>query len=247
MSNLSIALITGANKGIGLEIARQLGNRNHSVWLGCRDAERGEAAAAGLRAAGVDSRAVVLDVTDEVSIRNAVARIEDQAGRLDVLVNNAGIALGNVSRVSEEPVDEMRTIFEVNTFGPFRITQAFLPLLKKSSAPRIVMMSSGLGSIAKTADMKSLVYGVGAAGYCASKCALNMLTVKFAKELLPDGFKVNAADPGYTATDLNRNTGPRTVEEAATIAVDLATLDAMGPTGGFFHDGHAVRLGQHEW
>jgi len=248
MSDKTNALVTGANKGIGLAIARQLGERGVAIWLGCRDADRGEKAAASLRAGGVDARSITLDVADGGSVTAAVARLEEEAGVLDVLVNNAGISVGGPPpKVIEESIDDVRAMFEVNTLGPLRVTQALLPLLRKSTAPRIVMMSSGLGSISDTADMTSLIWNVGAAGYSASKAALNMLTVKLAKALLADGIKVNAADPGYTATDLNGHTGTRTVEEAAAIAVELATLGPLGPTGGFFNDGHADKMGRYRW
>ena len=248
MSTKANALVTGANKGIGFAIARRLGERDFSVWLGCRDQGRGEKAAAELREAGLDARAVTLDVTDADSVRQAAARLGEEIAALDVLVNNAGISIGGPPPpVTEESVDDMRTLFEVNALGPVRVTQAFLPLLRKSSAARVVMMSSGLGSITDTQDMSSLIWPVGGAGYSASKSALNMFTVKFAKALLAEGIKINAADPGYTATDLNGHSGPRTVEEAAVIAVELATLDAMGPTGGFFNDGHARRLSRYRW
>ena len=248
MSDKTNALVTGANKGIGLAIARQLGERGLAIWLGCRDADRGEKAAAGLRAGGVDARSITLDVADGGSVTAAVARLEEEAGVLDVLVNNAGISVGSPPpEVIEEAIDDVRAMLEVNTLGPLRVTQALLPLLRKSVAPRIVMMSSGLGSISDTADMTSLIWNVGAAGYSASKAALNMLTVKLAKALLADGIKVNAADPGYTASDLNGHTGTRTVEEAAAIAVELATLGPLGPTGGFFNDGYANKMGRYRW
>ena len=248
MSDKTNALVTGANKGIGLAIARQLGERGLAVWLGCRDADRGEAAAAALREAGVAAHAIPLDVAGGDSVTAAAARLEAEAGVLDVLVNNAGISVGSPPPdVTEEAIDDIRAMFEVNTLGPLRMTQALLPLLRKSAAPRIVMMSSGLGSISDTADMASLIWNVGASGYSASKAALNMLTVKLAKELLADGIKVNAADPGYTATDLNGHTGTRTVEEAAAIAVELATLGPLGPTGGFFNDGYADTMGRYRW
>ncbi len=240
--------MTGASKGIGLAIARQLGERGFAVWLGCRDAERGEAAAADLRDAGLDAHAITLDVTADDSVAQAAVRLGREAGGLDVLVNNAGVSVGSPPPgVTQEAVDDVRAMFEVNTLGPLRVTQAMLPLLRRSAAPRIVMMSSGLGSISDTADMASLIWNVGAAGYSASKAALNMLTVKLAKALAADGVKVNAADPGYTATDLNGHSGVRTVGEAAAIAVDLATLGPMGPTGGFFNDGHAGRMARYRW
>ncbi len=248
MPSKIIALVTGANKGIGLSIARQLGEREFAVWLGCRDPDRGEAAATKLREAGVDARAITLDVTDGDSVAQAAARLEEEAGVLDVLVNNAGISVGSPPPgVTEEAIDDVRSMLEVNTIGPLRVTQALLPLLRRSAAARIVMMSSGLGSISDTTDMASLIWSVDAAGYSASKAALNMLTVKLAKALLTDGIKVNAADPGYTATDLNGYSGTRTVEEAATIAVGLATLGPLGPTGGFFHDGHAGQMAGYRW
>ena len=240
------ALITGANKGIGLAIARQLGERGFSVWIGSRDEARGESAAAGLREAGIEARALTLDVTSDGSVCAAADRLAGAVDVLDVLVNNAGISIGMPARASEEPVDDVRAMFEVNTFGPLRVTQAFLPLLRAAKGARVVMMSSGLGSLADAGDMAGLSWNIGYAGYCASKSALNMLTVKLAKELLADGIKVNAADPGFTATDLNGHTGLRTVEQAATVVVELATLGFIGPTAGFFHDNHATQS-RHRW
>ena len=243
----SIALVTGANKGIGLAIARQLGERDFAVWLGCRDQARGEAAAVALRDTGLDARALVLDVADESSLRAAAAHLGGEVAALDVLVNNAGISVGTPAKASEESVDDIQAMLEVNALGPIRVTQAFLPLLRKSDAGRVVMMSSGLGSLAAAADMASEMWIPGYAGYSASKAALNMLTLKLAKELMADGIKVNAADPGFTATDLNGHSGHRSVDQAAGIAVELATLGPLGPTGGFFHDGHADRLARYAW
>lgn len=245
-SNAPSVLVTGANKGIGLAIARQLGDHGYRVWLGCRDLGRGEAAAAELRTGGVDARVLTLDVTDAASVGAAARRLEGEIDALDVLVNNAGISLGMPFHTSEESLDDIRAMFEVNTFAPLAVTQAFLPLLRRAKSARIVMTSSGLGSLADATDMAGLFWNVAFAGYCASKAALNMLTVKLAKELLDEGIKVNAADPGFTATDLNGHTGHRTVEEAARIVVDLATLGALGPSGGFFHDGHAGQS-RHRW
>lgn len=244
MSNNAVALITGANKGIGFAVARQLGELGYSVWLGCRDADRGEGAASDLRSAGVDAHVLTLDVTDSASAQAAAEHLGQEVGGLDVLINNAGISMGMPSRISEEKVEDIRAMFEVNTLGPVMVTQAFLPLLRRANAARIVMMSSGLGSLADATEMAGPYWNVGFAGYCASKAALNMLTVKLAKELLAEGIKVNAADPGFTATDLNGHSGHRTVEEAAKVVVELATLSPMGPTGGFFHDGHAGQFRQ---
>jgi NAD(P)-dependent dehydrogenase (short-subunit alcohol dehydrogenase family) len=246
MSTKAVALITGANKGIGFAIARQLGAREHVVWIGCRDHGRGEKAAADLRAEGIDAHSIVIDVTNDASVHSAAARLGEASKTLDVLVNNAGISLGSFAPASTERIDDIRAMFEVNAFGPVRVTQAFLPLLRRAKAPRIVMMSSGLGSLAATVDMSNYIWNVGVAGYCASKSALNMFTIKLAKELSAEGIKVNSADPGYTATDLNNHTGHRSVEEAAVVAIRLATLGPLGPTGGFFHDGHASEW-QHPW
>lgn len=246
----STALVTGANKGIGLEIARQLGQRQFAVWLGCRNAELGEAAAQLLRQEGIEARCLVMEVTDAASIHAAAEQLARETDVLDALVNNAGISgrgFGRPRPPSEEPTDDMRAIFEVNTFGPVRVTQAFLPLLRKSKAARIVMCSSGLGSITSTLDMTSENWAVGAAGYCASKTALNMLTVKFAKELAAEGIKVNAADPGLTATDLTGHRGVRTPKQAAATAVHLATLDMFGPTGGFYFNDDINNPPRHPW
>lgn len=246
MSRQQTALITGANKGIGLAVARQLGALGYTVWLGCRDHQRGQAAAADLSGEGLDARAQVLDVTDAHSVQAASARFQQEAGALDVLVNNAGISLGSPVQASQESLDDMRTMFEVNTLGPMRVTQAFLPCLRQAKGARIVMVSSSLGSIAETNDPAGLFWDVGYAGYSASKSALNMLTVKLAKELLAEGIKVNAVNPGYTATDLNGHAGFRSVEEAAKVVVELAQANPLGPTGGFFHDGHATQH-RHAW
>lgn len=246
MSNNKTALVTGANKGIGREIARRLGEIGYSVWLGCRDAERGERAAAELRGTGVNAHALLLDVTSDTSVAEAAAKFAQESEHLDVLVNNAGIAIG-WELPSETRVEDMRSIYEVNTFGPVRVTIAFLPFLRKAEHARIVMMSSSLGSIAAALDPTSETYDVNLLGYNSSKAALNMITVMFAKELHASGIKVNAVNPGHTATDLNQYQGHRTVEEAAEIAIQLATIGANGPTAGFFHDGYFNSPGRHSW
>jgi NAD(P)-dependent dehydrogenase (short-subunit alcohol dehydrogenase family) len=247
MSTRKTALITGANKGIGREIARQLGHRGYTVWLGCRDAERGEQAAAALREEGLHANVLTLDVTDDASVSAAALKYGKTSDTLDVLVNNAGVATGGYVAPSEASLDNMRAVYEVNVFGPVRVTQAFVPFLRKSGQGRIVMMSSSLGSIGEQLDMTSGTYGVNLLGYNSSKSALNMITVSFAKELAAHGIKVNAANPGYVATDLNGYQGYRSVEQGATVAVHLATLGAMGPTGGFFNDGSEATLGRHAW
>jgi len=247
MSTRKTALITGANKGIGREIARQLGQQGFSVWLGCRDAARGEQAAADLRKEGFDAHLLALDVSNDASVKAAAGTYGKTNDTLDVLVNNAGVATGGYIAPSEASLDDMRAVYEVNVFGPVRVTQAFLPFLRKAGQGRIVMMSSSLGSIGEQLDLTSGTYGVNLLGYNSSKSALNMITVSFAKELAAQGIKVNAANPGYVATDLNDNQGYRNVQQGAAIAVHLATLGPMGPTAGFFNDGTEATVGRHAW
>ncbi len=241
MADKKMALITGANKGIGKEIARQLGAQGMTVLIGARDKERGKAAAAELTAGGADARAVLLDVTDQASIDAAAKQVESEYGRLDVLVNNAGIALdGGPSSALTLEIETLRRTYETNVFGVFSMTRAFLPLLKKSGAGRIVNVSSGLGSLSQNSDPSWDYAAVKPLAYNSSKAALNMVTVIFAAELKDTGIKVNAADPGYTATDLNHNQGHQTVEQGAAAAVRLATLPDNGPTGGFFDEAGVV-------
>ena len=240
MAERKAALITGANKGIGKETARQLGAQGMTVLIGARDLGRGEEAAAELMAGGADAHAIRLDVTDAASIEAAVRQIGNEYGRLDVLVNNAGIFLDE-GPCSTLEVDTLRRTYETNVFGVFAVTQAFLPLLRKSEAGRIVNMSSGLGSLAQNSDPNGKKHaGVKPLAYNSSKAALNMLTVIFAAELKDTPIKVNAAAPGYTATDLNQHQGTRTVEQGATVGVRLATLPGDGPTGGYFDENGTV-------
>jgi NAD(P)-dependent dehydrogenase (short-subunit alcohol dehydrogenase family) len=230
------ALVTGANKGIGREIAHRLCTLGYTVWLGCRDSARGEAAALALREQGLDARLLRLDVSSDESVSDAAIRLAWESERLDALVNNAGIVLGR-ERPSEARAADVKSVYDVNVFGPIRTTQAFLPLLRRSDAPRVVMISSGLGSLSAASDPASRYYSAyNNLGYNTSKTALNAVTVSLAKDLAADGIKVNAADPGYTATDLNGHTGPRTAAQAAEIAVKLATLGPDGPTGGYFNE-----------
>ncbi len=228
-----IALITGANKGIGKEIARQLGGLGMKVLVGVRDSGRGEEAVTELKAGGVDAEAIHIDVTDEASIIEAARQIDEKFGRLDVLINNAGIALETTSVLD---MDVLRRTYDTNVFGVFAVTKAMLPLLKKSAAGRIVNMSSGLGSLTQNSDPNWPFAAVKPLAYNSSKAALNMMTVVFAAELKDTPIKVNSADPGYTATDLNQNRGTRTVEQGAIAAVRLATLPADGTTGGYYDE-----------
>ena len=229
-----IALVTGANKGIGLEIARQLARRGMTVYVGARDGGRGTAAAEQLQGEGLAARFVEVDVLREETIRAAAATIEAAHGRLDVLVNNAGIADRGDGPPSRADLDAVRRTLLTNFVGPAAVAQAMLPLLRRSPAGRIVNVSSGLGSLAQNADPRWAYAPVKFLGYSASKAALNMLTVQLAFELTDTPIKVNSADPGYTATDLNDHRGTQTVEEGAAEAVRLALLPDDGPTGGYF-------------
>jgi NAD(P)-dependent dehydrogenase (short-subunit alcohol dehydrogenase family) len=233
-------LITGANKSIGYETARQLGRLGYRIWLGSRDDARGKLAAEQLVAEGHDVRLLAIDVTSDDSVQTAAARVQKEDGKLDVLINNAAILGGQPSAPSQQKVDQIREIYDTNVFGAIRVTQAFLPLLKSAGQANLVMVSSGLGSLGWLSDPTNEFYGVNVLGYNSSKTALNAVTLAFAKELAAFGIKVNSADPGFTATDLNGHSGYRTVEQAAAGIVWLATLDSSGPTGGFFFEENRV-------
>jgi NAD(P)-dependent dehydrogenase (short-subunit alcohol dehydrogenase family) len=219
-------LITGANKGLGREAARRLLAAGHAVWLAARDPSLGQAAADELGA-----RFVQLDVTDEDSVTAAAALVAAATGgRLDVLINNAGIA-GGRKPAGEVTADDVRRVFETNVFGVVRVTHAFLPLLERSDSPVIVNVSSGMGSIGVTTDperFESTLIGV---AYPASKTAVNMLTTQYAKAF--PKIRINAVDPGYTATDLNGHNGTQSVEEGTDAIVAMAQLEPSGPTGTF--------------
>jgi NAD(P)-dependent dehydrogenase (short-subunit alcohol dehydrogenase family) len=240
MNEQTIALVTGANKGIGYEIAAGLGALGWSVGVGARDAERGEVAVQKLRAGGADAFAVPLDVTDDASVAAAAALIDERAGRLDVLVNNAGVT-GDPGRQLPTTVDlaAVRTAVETNVIGVIRVTNAMLPLLRRSASPRIVNMSSSVGSLTRQSAPGAQAGPISAA-YAPSKTFLNGVTVQYARELRDTNILINAANPGYCATDLNGFRGTRTPEQGAAIAIRLATLPDGGPTGGFFEDDGAV-------
>jgi NAD(P)-dependent dehydrogenase (short-subunit alcohol dehydrogenase family) len=225
------ALVTGANKGIGYETVRRLGALGWTVWLGARDAELGTSAAEKLAADGADIRFVQLDVTQDQSVAAARAAVEQATGSLDVLVNNAGIT-GPLKSVEETEAADFLGAFGVNLLGPVRMTKAFLPLLRLAAQPRVVMVSSGMGSFGVTTDPDRLESTLHSLVYPSAKAALNMVTTQYAKSL--PGFQVNAVDPGYTATDLNGHHGHQTVQEGAEAVVVAATLEPGGPTGTFF-------------
>jgi len=225
-----VALITGANKGLGLEIARQLGQKGIIVVLGARQG-KAEAPAAELRAEGFDAHAVELDVTNAADIAALPAFFENTFGRLDILVNNAGVQLDNGFDTSP---DSLRQTYEANVVGPYAITQALLPLLRQAPAGRIVNQSSILGSLATISAGQGGSWAT--PGYTSSKAALNMLTVVLAQHLADTSIKVNAAHPGWVKTDLGGEGAPLGVREGARTAVRLALLPADGPTGGYFHE-----------
>lgn len=227
---MTTTLITGANKGLGFETARRLIAAGHTVYIGSRDAERGHRAAERLGA-----RMVPIDVTDDASVAAAAKTVEADGG-LDVLINNAGIERrieGNVvPGAAEITADLMRSLFETNVFGVVRVTHAFLPLLRRSPAPVVVNVSSGLASMTRIATLGTRQYAYPGVAYPASKVAVNMITVQYAKAF--PGMRINAAEPGYTATDLNGHQGTQSVEEGAEIIVRLAQAGPDGPTGGYF-------------
>jgi NAD(P)-dependent dehydrogenase (short-subunit alcohol dehydrogenase family) len=243
MQDKPVALVTGANKGIGLQIAKDLAAYGFTVLVGSRNLEHGEEAA---KSIGADARTLQLDVTNRASIAAAAERIRNGLGRLDVLVNNAAIShagkpgrpleeMAKSGRLSVASLDEVRAVFETNVFGAIAVTQAMLPLLREAPAGRIVNVSSSSGSLTLNADPKNphrSMFGT----YSSSKAALNAITLAFASALESTSIKVNAACPGFTATDLNNFQGTRTVQQAAREPVRLALLDANGPTGTFSNE-----------
>jgi NAD(P)-dependent dehydrogenase (short-subunit alcohol dehydrogenase family) len=234
-ANGRVALVTGANKGIGFEVARQLATHGMTVFLGARDASRGKTAADLLVSENLDVRPLVLDLARVETMHASSEAIAQAFQRLDVLVNNAGINDPEDGPPSTVGPEAMRRVFETNYFGTVRVTQILLPLLRKSASGRIVNVSSGLGSLTSmsasqniSSDFSQLL------AYSSSKAALNMFTVHLANELKGDGILVNSAAPGFTATDMNNHRGHQTVQEGATVPVRLALLPQDGPTGGYF-------------
>jgi NAD(P)-dependent dehydrogenase (short-subunit alcohol dehydrogenase family) len=242
MQDKRVALVSGANQGIGRQIAKDLAAHGFTVLVGSRDLARGEAAA---REVGPDAHALQLDVTDQASIATAAARIRKEFGRLDVLIQNAAIsntskqpgqsveAYAATTRPSNVSLDEMRAVWETNVFGVLAVYQAMLPLLREAPAARIVNVSSGAGSLARSADPAFASRAIFGPCYPASKAALNALTIAMAIELEPEGIQVNAVSPGFIKTNLNAYQGTGTVEEGAREPVRLALLGPDGPTGTF--------------
>ncbi|MBQ0976928.1 SDR family oxidoreductase [Micromonospora sp. M61] len=241
MSDKKIALVTGANKGIGYEIAAGLGALGWSVGVGARDQARRDTAVARLRDAGVDAFGVPLDVTDDRSVAAAADLIGEHAGRLDALVNNAAITGGGQQQPSSVDLAVLRTVVETNVIGVIRVTNAMLPLLGRSASPRIVNMSSGVGSLTRQSGPDGdTTTGPIAVAYAPSKSFLNAVTLQYARELADTKILINCACPGFVATDLNGFRGVRTPQEGAATAIRLATLPDGGPTGGFFEDAGVV-------
>ncbi|WP_338543709.1 SDR family oxidoreductase [Paenibacillus tundrae] len=240
MHNKPVALVTGANKGIGYQIVKDLVSQGFTVLIGSRNYENGETAA---RNIGTEAYNLQLDVTDHSSVNAAAERIKREFGRLDVLVNNAGISFNGVSLTTEEdirraftaslvPLDKIRELFETNVFGVIAVTQAMLPMLREAEAGRIVNISSELGSLTRTLEPDGLFYGY----YGPSKTGLNAVTVAFAKELASTNIKVNAICPGSTATDMNNFQGTNSVEQASALALRFVLMDENGPTGTFSNE-----------
>lgn len=231
---MKTVLITGANKGIGFETARQLAKLEYNVYIGCRDRSRGIEAINQLKAQGLNNiNYLEIDVTNRASIRSAKKELEDSITHLDVLINNAGIAGKQPQNISSGEIENLRDIFETNFFGAVQTTQQFIDLLKKSDEPRIVNVSSQLASLEIQSTSQNPNHRIYDA-YSASKTALNAFTVLLAREFEDTNFKINSVEPGYTATDLNQFKGIQTPQQAAEIIVQYATLDKNGPTGGFF-------------
>jgi len=252
MQDKPVALVTGANQGIGLQIAKDLAANRFTVLVGSRDLARGEEAA---KTIDGDAHVLQLDVTDKASIAAAAERVRNEFGRLDVLVNNAAIShtgpmagmsveeYAKSTRPSNVSLDEVRAVWETNVFGVLAVYQAMLPLLRKAPGARIVNVSSGVGSLTMNSDPAYPWRSIFGPVYPASKTALNAMTLAMAIELEPAGIKVNAVSPGFTKTNLNNYAGTETVEEGAAEAVRVALLGPDGPTGTFTH----AKLGKLPW
>jgi len=245
---MKTVLITGANKSIGFETARQLLIKGYYVYLGCRDLEKGKQAVNQLKSEELKNvEPIVIDVTSRVSVNEAMEVLSSKIAMLDVLINNAGISGGLPQNVLATDAKVYRDVFETNVFGVVEVTQAFMDLLRKSEEPRIVNVTSGLGSLTLHTDPSWKYYPIKPVAYLASKAALNGFTIALAYELRDTSFKVNAVDPGYTATDFNQHSGPGTVKEAAARIVKAATLDSAGPTGQFYSDDNSPETGISPW
>jgi NAD(P)-dependent dehydrogenase (short-subunit alcohol dehydrogenase family) len=245
---MKTVLITGANKSIGFETARQLLQQGYYVYLGCRDITKGQEAAGQLQSEGLNSvEPIEIDVNQMESVKAARKVLGQKITVLDALINNAGIGGAMPQTPLETDTSEFKNVFETNFYGVIEVTQAFIDLLKASPEPRIVNVTSGLGSLSLHNDPAWKHYAVKPAAYVASKAALNAYTIVLAYDLRNTPFKVNAVDPGYTATDFNNHSGPGTVPDAAARVVKAAVLGPDGPTGQFFSDDNMPETGISPW
>ncbi|AUD02816.1 SDR family oxidoreductase [Spirosoma pollinicola] len=245
---MKTVLITGANKSIGFETARQLLQQGYYVYLGSRDMQKGQQAVSLLQAEGLTQvESIVIDVDNPDSIKAAREVLGQKTSVLDVLINNAGISGSLPQTALETEIGAFRQVLETNFFGVIEVTQAFIDLLRQSTEPRIVNVTSGLGSLTLHSDPAWKYFAVKPTAYVASKAALNAYTIVLAHNLQDTPFKVNAVDPGYTATDFNHHSGPGTVPDAAARVVKAATLGPDGPTGQFFSDDNAPETGISPW
>lgn len=245
---MKTVLITGANRSIGLETAKQLSEKGLFVYLGSRNLENGEKVVKELSEQGFQNiKAIEIDVNNPESISKAKNIVENEQGKLDILINNAGILGVNPQTATETSVDDIKNVFETNFFGVISVTQAFLDLLKKSDSPRISNITSGLGSLTLHSDPNWKYYHVKAAAYGPSKSALNAYTIVLAYELRELPFKVNVIDPGYTATDFNAHSGPGSVESAASFIIKHTLTDENAPTGQFYSNDIEDETGISPW
>lgn len=242
---MKTAFVTGANKSIGFEIVKQLLGRGYYVYLGSRDIQKGNKAVAQLKSDKVE--AIQIDVSDKASIEAARRTLGGKTNSLDVLINNAGISGGFPQSASTMDIEVIKQVFDTNFFGTINVSQVFLDLLSKSDAPRIVNVTSGLASLTLHSEPTWKYYDVKGGAYGPSKTALNAYTIALAHELKNTPFKINAVDPGYTATDFNHHRGPGTVPDAAAIIVKYAIIDENGPTGGFFSNDNNPETGVSPW
>jgi len=245
---MKFALVTGANKSIGFEVAQQLAQKGIYVYLGSRNVENGVEAVDKLKAKGFNNvEAIQLDITDEESVIKARKEIGKKTKVLDILINNAGIYGGYPQTALDATIDQFKAAYDVNVYGVVRVTQAFIDLLKKSSAPRIVNVSSSQGSITLHSDPNYKYYDYKGAVYLSSKSALNMYTVVLAYELKNTNFRINAVCPGFTKTDFNGHRGTGTVEDAGKRVIKYALIDNDGPTGKFFSEENNPATGEIPW
>ncbi|MBS1729730.1 MAG: SDR family oxidoreductase [Bacteroidetes bacterium] len=242
------ALVTGANKSIGFEVSKQLAQKGIYVYLGSRNLENGKAAVDKLKSEGIDNvEAIQLDITNDESVKQARETLGNKTKSLDILINNAGIYGGYPQSAFDATIEQFKAAYDANVFGVVRITQAFIDLLKNSSAPRIVNVSSSQGSITLHSDPSYKYYDYKGVVYLTSKSALNMYTVVLAYELKDTNFKVNAVCPGYTKTDFNGHRGTGTLEDAGKRIVKYALIDKSGPTGKFFSEENNPETGEIPW